>query len=231
MKIVHPKILPSTFEFLKQLKKNNNRDWFAENKARYTSELQAMTAFADALLLEMNKHDTIENESGKKVLFRIYRDTRFSKDKVPYKSHWAGNLRRATKKLRGSYYFHIEAGNSFVGGGFWGPEPHDLKRIRDEFDYDASGMHKILKSKSFKDTFGTLKGEQVQRAPKGFDPKHPEINLLRYKQFLLIRKFSDKEVTNANFLKEVNDTFKKMRPFLNYMSEVLTTDTNGISTI
>lgn len=229
--MAHPKILPSTFEFLKQLKKNNNREWFAKHKDRYMQELESIIAFSDALLIEMNKHDRIENESGKKVLFRIYRDTRFSKDKAPYKTHWSGNLRRATKKLRGSYYFHIESGNSFIGGGFWGPEPHDLKRIRDEFAMDASGFHKIIKSKPFKETFGTLKGEQVQRAPKGFSPDHPEINLLRYKQFLLIRKFSDKEVMQANFLKEVNDSFKKMRPFLNYMSDVLTTDMNGISTI
>lgn len=231
MKIKHPIIQPSTFEFLRQLKKNNNRDWFAKHKERYTRELDAMVSFADALLAEMNKHDNIENASGKKALFRIYRDTRFSKDKTPYKTHWAGNLKRATKKLRGSYYFHIEAGNSFIGGGFWGPEPADLKRIREEFAYDASGFHKIIKSKSFKETFGTLQGEQVQRAPKGFDPNHPEINLIRYKQFLLIRKFTDKEVMQAGFLMEVNDSFKKMRPFLNYMSEVLTTDTNGISTI
>jgi uncharacterized protein (TIGR02453 family) len=229
--MAHPKLLPTTFEFLKLLQKNNNREWFAKNKERYTQELHLIIEFADALLVEMNKHDHIENETGKKTLFRIYRDTRFSKDKKPYKNHWSGNLRRATKKLRGSYYFHIEPGKSFVGGGFWGPEPHDLKRIRDEFDHDASGFHKLLNSKSFKETFGTLKGEQVQRAPKGFDPNHPEIALLRYKQFLLIREFSDKEVLQTDFLKQVNDTFKKMRPFLNYMSDVLTTDTNGISIV
>lgn len=219
----------SSFDFLKQLKKNNNRDWFAIHKATYTKELEAIIRFSDALLLEMNKHDNIENESGKKCLFRIYRDTRFSKEKTPYKTHWSGNLKRATKKLRGSYYFHIEPGNSFIGGGFWGPEPQDLKRIRDEFAYDATDFHKILNSKQFKSTFGNLKGEQVQTTPKGFDPKHPEIKLLRYKQFILSRTFTDKEVMQANFVKEVNDTFKKMRPFLNYMSDVLTTDVNGLS--
>ena len=222
---------PASLEFLKQLKKNNNREWFAKHKSRYTEELETIIHFADALLLEMNKHDTIENETGKKSLFRIYRDTRFSKEKTPYKTHWSGNLKRATKQLRGSYYFHIEPGNSFVGGGFWGPEPHDLKRIRDEIAYDASPFRKILNSKTFKDTFGILKGEQVATTPKGFDPKHPDINLLRYKQFILSRTFTDKEVLQSNFVKEVNATFKKMRPFLNYMSEVLTTDVNGISIV
>lgn len=223
------RITPSTFEFLKQLKKNNNREWFAQHKGRYLEELEAVVRFADALLLEMKKHDHIENESGKKSLFRIYRDTRFSKEKTPYKTHWSGNLKRATKKLRGSYYFHIESGNSFVGGGFWGPEPHDLKRIRDEIAYDATEFKKIVGSKSFKNTFGTLKGEQLQTNPRGFDANHPEINLLRYKQFLLIRRFTDQEVMKPEFLKEVNDTFKKMRPFFDYMSDVLTTDSNGIS--
>jgi len=225
------KIPPSSFDFLKQLQKNNNREWFAKHKSRYEQELAQIICFADDLLERMNKHDQIENESGKKCLFRIYRDTRFSKDKTPYKNHWSGNLRRATKKLRGSYYFHIEPGKSFLGGGFWNPEPADLKRIRDEIAYDASEFHKVFSNKTFKSTFGKLSGEKVQTTPKGFDPSHPEIDLLRHKQFILIREFSDKEVMDAHFVKEVNETFKRMRPFLNLMSEVLTTDVNGISLI
>src|SRR4051812_23767378 len=102
------RIPTSSFEFLKQLKKNNNREWFGVHKDRYIKELEAVTLFADALLREMHKHDRIETETGKKSLYRIYRDTRFSKEKTPYKTHWSGNLKRATKKLRGSYYFHIE---------------------------------------------------------------------------------------------------------------------------
>lgn len=225
------KLNPGTFDFLKQLKKNNNRDWFASHKERYLSELSQIEIFADTLLREMNKHDVIETPSGKKSLFRIYRDTRFSKDKTPYKTHWSGSFKRATKKRRGGYYFHIEPGNSFVAGGFWGPEPKDLKRIREEIAYDASALRKILKSKSFIDTFGTLHGEQVQNAPKGFAVEHPAIDLIKYKQFILMKKFSDKEVLDNNFLKQINDTFKKMRPFLDYMTEVLTTDENGISIV
>jgi uncharacterized protein (TIGR02453 family) len=173
----------------------------------------------------------IETPSGKKSLFRIYRDTRFSKDKIPYKTNWAGGFQRATKKRRGGYYFHIEPGNSFVGGGFWGPEPKDLKRIRDEFSYDAAPLRKILKSKSFIDTFGTLEGEKVKTSPKGFSADNPAIDLIKYKQFLLIKRFTDKEVLSDDFLKQVNDTLKKMRPFLDYMSEVLTSDENGVSIV
>lgn len=221
------KIPASSFDFIKQLKKNNNRDWFADNKEKYVVELSHIEAFADALLAEMNKHDVLETPTGKKSLFRIYRDTRFSKDKTPYKTHWSVHLTRATKKRRGGYYFHIEPGNSFVAGGFWGPEPHDLKRIRDEIAYDAAPLRKLLKGKTFVDTFGSLQGEQLKTAPKGYENNHPDIDLIRYKQFILSRKFSDKEVVSDDFLKQVNDTFKKMRPFLDYMSEVLTTDMNG----
>ncbi|MDP1802731.1 MAG: DUF2461 domain-containing protein [Bacteroidota bacterium] len=222
-------IKPSNFEFLKLIKKNNDRDWFNAHKERYLTELKNIELFADALLIEMNKHDAIETVSGKKSLHRIYRDVRFSKDKTPYNSHWGGGFKRATKARRGSYYFHLEPGNSFVAGGFWGPEPADLKRIRDEFAYDAKSFRAILKDKNFVNTFGALKGEQIKTTPKGFDADDKAIDLLRYKQFLLIKKFTDKEVLSNDFVKTLSVTFKQMRPFLDYMSEVLTTDVNGIS--
>ncbi len=222
-------INPSSFEFLKILKKNNNRDWFALNKNKYISELEQITSFADALLIEMNKIDVIETPSGKKSLHRIYKDTRFSKEKIPYKTNWSGSFTRATKQRRGGYYFHLEPGNTFIAGGFWEPEPKDLKRIRDEFAYDAEPLRKILKSKTFKDTFATLIGDQIKTCPKGYDSKHPNIDLLRYKQFILMKKFTDKEAMADSFVKEVASTFYKMKPFLNYMTEILTTDVNGIS--
>jgi uncharacterized protein (TIGR02453 family) len=226
-----PVIPPTAFDFLKKLARNNNRDWFNKNKDRYLLELDQLINFADALLGEMNKHDKIENESGKKVLFRIYRDVRFSKDKKPYKNHFSGVLKRATKARRGSYYFHIEPGNCFAAGGFWGPEPADLKRIRDEFSHDPEPFRKILKSKNFVKYFGKLEGEQIKTTPKGFSADDPAIDLIRFKQFELIRYFKDSEVLKPGFLKELNETFRQMRPFLDYMSEVLTTDVNGESVL
>ena len=225
------KIQPSNLEFLKLIKKNNNRDWFNANKDRYLKEHENIVAFADALLFEMNKHDVIENPSGKKSLHRIYRDTRFSKEKTPYKTNWSGGFQRATKSRRGGYYFHIEAGNTFVAGGFWGPDPKDLKRIRDEFAYDAAALRKILKSKRFVDVFGTLKGEQIKTSPKGYDASNPNIDLLRYKQYIVVKKFTDKEVLSDDFVKKMNEAFKSMRPFFDYMTDVLTTDVNGISVV
>jgi uncharacterized protein (TIGR02453 family) len=221
-------IHPSSFDFLSALKQNNNRDWFNDHKAQYQEELEHMEGFADALLTQLNSHDLIETPSGRKSLFRIYRDTRFSNDKTPYKTYWSGSFKRATKQRRGGYYFQIEQGNSFVGGGFWGPEAHDLKRIRDDIAFDAAPLRKILKSKSFTSLFGSLEGEQLKKVPRGYAADHEAGDLLKYKQFLLIRRFTDKEVVNGQFLKEASLTFKGMRPFFDYMSEVLSTDVNGL---
>lgn len=218
----------SSIDFLNLLKKHNDRDWFNAHKNKYIEEQSHIEQFADALLMELNSHDVIETLSGKKSLHRIYRDVRFSKEKTPYNTHWSGSFRRAGKQRRGGYYFHIESGNSFIAGGFWSPSPEDLKRIRDDFAFDATPLRKILKSKSFVSTFGNLQGEQLKTTPKGFDSDNAAIDLLRYKQFLVARKFTDQQVLDKSFLKEANQTFKNMRPFFDYMSEVLTTDINGI---
>lgn len=220
-------ISKTNFDFLKQLKKNNDRNWFADHKGEYIKQHENMISFADDLLLEMNKHDNIETPTGKKSLFRIYRDVRFSKDKSPYKTNWAGGFKRATKQLRGGYYFHIQPENSMIGGGFWAPSKEDLLRIREDIATDASELRKIINSKSFKDTFGTLDGEQLKTCPKGFDKENPNVDLLRYKQFIISKKFTDKEVLSPDFVKQVNTVFKKMRPFFDYMSDSVTTDANG----
>jgi len=224
-------ISKANYNFLKQLKENNNRDWFNANKDEYLKQHQNTIEFADALLLEMNKHDNIETATGKKSLYRIYRDVRFSKDKSPYKSNWAGAFKRATKQLRGGYYFHIQPGNSMVGGGFWGPNKDDLLRIREDIASDASELRKVINSKSFKKTFGTLQGNQLKTSPKGFNKEHPDVDLLRYKQFIIAKKFTDKEVLSPDFYKMVSNTFKEMRPFFDYMSESVTTDINGESIV
>ncbi|MCB0410019.1 MAG: DUF2461 domain-containing protein, partial [Flavobacteriales bacterium] len=187
-------ITKQNFEFLKALEKNNNRDWFNENKATYEKCHNEVIAFADALLVEMKKHDNIETASGKRSLMRIYRDVRFSKDKSPYKTNWGGSFTRATKLLRGGYYYHIQPGNCFLGGGFWGPNVDDLLRIRKDIDANPNELRKIINSKSFKETFGELQGDQLKTAPKGFDKDHEAIDLLRYKQFLIGKSFTDKEV-------------------------------------
>jgi uncharacterized protein (TIGR02453 family) len=218
----------SSLYFLRQLKENNNRDWFNAHKDLFLNEQSHIEHFADALLNEMNVHDLIETPSGKKSLHRIYRDTRFSKEKIPYKNNWSGRFTRATKQLRGGYYFHIEPGNSFLAGGFFAPNAEDIKRIREDISFDPAPLRAILNSTSFIKTFGTLQGEKLKTTPKGFVAEDDAIELLRYKQFLLIRHFTDRDVTSEDFLKEANQTFKNMRPFFDYMSMVLTTDGDGL---
>ena len=217
----------ANFDFLKQLQKNNNRDWFNARKKEYLQHKETIEAFADDLIAQLNTHDIIETTSGKKSLHRIYRDTRFSTDKTPYSPRWGGHLTRATPQRRGGYYFHIEPGNTFFVGGFRSPNAHDLKRIREDISYDPEPLRKILADKTFIKTFGTLRGEQLQKAPKGFDVTHPAIDLLRYKQFLLVKHFTDDEVLSPNFLANADEVYKNMRPFFDYMSEVLTTNANG----
>jgi len=219
--------LSLTLDFLKKLSKNNHKEWFTKNKEQYQKAFNESIAFADALLAEMNKHDTIETPSGKKSLYRIYNDVRFSKDKSPYKNNLSGGLRRATKYLRGGYYYHIEPNNSFVAGGFWAPNAEDLLHIRNHISADPKTLKGILNQASFKKTFGTLLGEQVKTAPRGFDISDPAIELIRHKQFIVKHTFTNEEVLAPNFHVLVSNTFKKMRPYLDYMSEVLTTDLNG----
>lgn len=213
----------SLFAFLKELKENNNRTWFNEKKAHYQEQLKCFKGFAEALKQKMDEHDEIE---ALKV-FRIYRDVRFSKDKSPYKTNFSGSLKRATALRRGGFYFHVEPGNSMLAGGFWGPNSKDLKRIRQEIAADDQPLRKILDSGSIKKHFGQLKGDTVKTAPKGYKKDHSAIDLLRYKQFLLIREFSDDEVLDSSFLEAAAATFSAMLPFHNYMSEVLTTNENG----
>ncbi len=219
----------STLTFLKDLSKNNNREWFNTNKDRYLASYENINSFADVLLLEMRKHDHIDTVSGKKSLMRIYRDTRFSNDKTPYKTYFGGGFRRATKKLRGGYYFQIGPGKSLAAGGFFNPNPDDLFSIRTDMTYNFDEWQKLLKNKTLRKSFTELKGDKIITSPKGFTKENPAIELIRYKQFYFEKEFSDKEVLDKYFIKELNQTFKNLRPYFDYMSEVLTTDANGIS--
>ncbi|CAD5252665.1 MULTISPECIES: DUF2461 domain-containing protein [unclassified Imperialibacter] len=221
-------IQPSAFQFLTDLAANNNRDWFARHKDRYQASLDNMVGFADALLAEMNKHDLIETPSGKKALFRIYNDVRFSKDKSPYNARFAMSFRRANKEKRGGYYLNLKPGNCFLACGFFNPNPEDLRRIRFDIDDNYEDWQKILRSKAIKSTYGDMQGNTVATAPRGYTVDHPGIDLLRHKSFVFRHTFTDDEVLTSGFHKSVSQTFKTIRPWLDYMSEVLTTDRNGV---
>ncbi len=213
----------STLGFLSDLKKNNNRDWFEKRKEdRYKPAHLNMVAFMESLMEEMRKVDNIEKASGKKALFRIYRDLRFSKDKSPYKPFFGGRMKRATQWLRGGYYIHIEPGNCFIAGGFFSPNSEDLKRIRTEIAFDAKPLREIIEDEDFEKVWGSFEGDAVKTAPRGFDVEHPDIDLIRLKQFHLSHQFSDKEALDEDFIFEIVKSFLVIRPYLNYMSELLT---------
>lgn len=217
------KLEKSTLEFLKQLRENNNKPWFNDHKDRYVVAKENFKNFVLSLQQELEKTDSIE---GHKI-FRIYRDVRFSKDKTPYKSSMSVGFTRATNRLRGGYYFHFEPGSIFVGGGFWAPNKDDLKRIRDEFAVDHKTIEKITSDSIFKKHFGALKGDGVKTAPRGYDKDHEAIELIRMKQFIVSEQFTEKEALEKDFYLKVNASFVAMRPFFDYMSDVLTTNMNG----
>lgn len=218
-------IQKSNLEILLQLEANNNREWFAEHKKAFQKEENQVKVFFKEVFEELNKIDNLE----KIQFYRIYKDVRFSKDKTPYNKHLSASYVRTKPQLRGGYYLRIENNASFVGGGFWEPNVADLLRIRKELELDASELRAIIAQKEFKNYFGTLQGEELKTAPRDFDKNHPNIDLIRKKQFLVGRNFTNSEVLSPQFKEEVIATFKAMRPFFNYMSDILGTDLNGIS--
>ncbi|REC77200.1 TIGR02453 family protein [Chryseobacterium elymi] len=215
--------MKKTFEFLKHLEKNNNREWFTQHKAEYDSVVKANKVFFNQIYTELQGYDNLKRIH----IFRIYRDVRFSKDPTPYKTNFGIGYSRSKPMLRGGYYIHLEPNNSFVGGGFWGPEAKDLLLIRKEFENSTIEIEKITSDETFIQYFGEIKGDAVKTAPRGFDKNHPAIDLIRKKQLVVMRKFTDKEVLSGSFQKEAVLTLLAMRPFFDYMSEVLTTDLNG----
>lgn len=216
------------FTFFKKLEKNNNREWFTENKAEFKNLEVEVKGFYNSVFESLQKHDDVD----KIKIFRIYRDVRFSKDKTPYKTHFGGSFGRAKPRLRGGYYVHLSPNNeSFIATGFWEPNKDDLLRIRKELELDADEFRKVIGAKKFKNVWGDLVGDEVKTAPKGFNKEHKNIDLIRKKQFIFTKKFTDKEVTSPDFLKEIDNAFKTIRPYFDYMSDVLTTDLNGVSLI
>lgn len=217
----------ATFQFLQDLAENNNRDWFAENKKRFLAAQQNATSFFAEIHGNLQKHDQIETSK----MMRIYRDVRFSNDKTPYKPHFANSFSRLGKELRGGYFIRIKPGASLVAGGFWEPNKEDLQRIRLEIAQDATEIKGILNDPIYKQYFGgTFESfEELKTAPRGFDKGHPELDLLRKKGFIAQRNFTDAEVLSENFITEVDNTFKALRPFFDLFSDILTTNLNGES--
>ena len=218
-------ISKEAFGFLKDLANNNTKDWFNANKSTFKKHEADVKSFYENLKERLNDHDEIE----KMKMFRIYRDVRFSKDKTPYKAHFAGSFSRLGARLRGGYYLHLKPGGTFIATGFWDPNKEDLIRIRKEFEMDATDFRKIIEDKNFKAIWGELQGDGVKTAPKGFDKEHQNIDLIKRKQFIFVRNFSDKEALSKDFIDDVDKSFQAIRPYFDLMSDILTTNLNGES--
>ena len=215
------------FKFLNDINSNNNRKWFNENKQMYKRSLEQIQNFTINLVELMNSNDKIENYK----IFRIYRDVRFSKNKTPYKNNFGISLVREKPKLRGGYYFHIEPSNSFSAVGFWQPEKDDLFRIRKEIDLDGKEFSDVISSKLITKKWGNLIGDSLKSSPRGFSKDHDYISLLRRKSFLFKKNYTDEEIISKHFIHKLYQDFLVTRIFLDYMSNILTSDLNGICII
>ena len=221
--------MKKVFQFLEALEANNNREWFNENKSTFKEAEEVFKNLVSEIQEGLSQIDNIATDATR--VYRIYRDVRFSGDKTPYHLHRSVSFKRAIKHLRGGYYLKVKRGESAIVGGFFGPNSSDMLHIRKQIQQDPSELKDILSSKEVKEYFGGLEGEKVKSAPRGFSKDDPAIELLKYKQLLLKKSFSDEEVNAPGFAKEVVDGFAKMRPFFNYMSDILTTDLNGESIV
>ena len=219
------KINPEVFAFYTELTQNNTREWFDPQKPRFKSLETEIKQFAEELKNALNQTDEIERAK----LFRIYRDVRFSKDKAPFKTHFGISFHRKKPQLRGGYYLHIAPGDSFIATGFWDPNKDDLLRIRKELEMDAQELRNLMANPKLKSYWGELQGDEVKSAPKGFSKEHADIDLIKKKQYLFIKKFTDSEVLAADFQKHLIEHFNAIRPFFDYMSSVLSTNLNGES--
>ena len=186
-------IEPATFKFLQDLKRNNNREWFAKNKNRYETARENVADFVEELINEIGQFDEeILKTDAKKSLFRIYRDTRFSLDKTPYKTNFGASL--GFKRASGSagYYLHIEPGKSFIAGGVYHPNSSDLKKIRKEISANGDEFLAILSQNEFRNNFRGLSVEnKLQRVPAGFEKEDPMVEFIKLKSFNVSHPVSD----------------------------------------
>ena len=213
------------YPFLKELKQNNNRDWFKARKEKFDELRFSVQDFAGDIFGAL----VDDNNLGGHKVFRIYKDVRFSKDKTPYKTHFGIGFHRIKPQFRGGYYLHLEPGNSFLATGFGQPNKEDLFRLRKEIEFDHNVFSKMVTQSNLIKLWGNLKGEQLKTCPKGFDKEHEAIKYLRYKQFLFHKEISDDAPFKSDFKDFMIAQFNAVRPFLDYAGDVLTTDLNGES--
>jgi uncharacterized protein (TIGR02453 family) len=220
-----PHFTPRLFKFLRDLERHNERAWFQANKGRYIAEVQQpMLRFIADFAVPLRKLAPAFEADPRPVggsMFRIYRDTRFARDKSPYKTHAAAHFRhrQTSADVHGpGFYFHLEPGGCFIGGGLWLPEAPLLKKVRDAIAADVGGWRKLRRG------VGAIEGEALTRPPQGYDPEHPFIDDLKRKSFFASVAFGDGEVTGAGFLDRCAEACRSVRPLMKFLTEAADLD-------
>ncbi|MFT3743721.1 MAG: DUF2461 domain-containing protein [Pyrinomonadaceae bacterium] len=214
----------ATLKFLKDLKANNDREWFQANKKLFDAAQDNVTAFAGYLIGEIGKFDeAVSGLDPKASVFRIYRDVRFSKDKSPYKTNLGAYISPGGRKsMQPGYYFHVEPGRSFVAGGKHIPDGPELLKLRTAIANNTDEFLKIVEKKSFLDAFGKVRGESLKSAPKGFDPEHKAIEYLKLKEYMAFTEFPDEKfLTSPEFPKHLVKLTKEMYPLVAFLRKAL----------
>jgi len=215
--------LRPVLDFLSDLKEHNNKTWFEEHRAAYDTARMHFENFVDQLIGEYGKTEDLGGITAKDCIMRIYRDTRFSKDKSPYKTNMGATIAPGGKKSASlGYHLHMQPHDeTLIAGGLYMPTPAQLASFRAAIDRDAAPFKTIIGDKEFKKYFGTLEGERVKTVPQGYTRDHPEIELLRFKQVVVVHRLSDEMVLSPTFRTHVIKTFTAMKPFLDYLNAIL----------
>jgi uncharacterized protein (TIGR02453 family) len=209
-----------TLAFLTELVENNNREWFAQHKDRYETAKDDVLAFIAELIPVLSAVDPETQSEPKKCLMRIYRDIRFSKNKSPYKNNFGISF--SIKGSKGpEYYLHLQPGKSFFAGGYWMPEAADLKNIREEIDYNTSEFLEILDAKSFNSLYTLSREDSLKKAPKGYDPAHPQIELLKLKSYIASFPISDEELFKPSIVNHLKKAFEGVYPFVQFLKRAV----------
>ncbi len=211
-------------KFLKDIAKNNNREWFEKNKPKYLEAKLNFEDFLEAAHKEILKFDeSLGGLNPRKMGFRIYRDVRFSKDKRPYKVNMgAGFSPNGKMEQEPGYYLHLEPNKSFVAGGIYMPNPENLAKIRQEIDYNPEKLLKIFKDKKFKKYFSGLDDfDKLKTAPKGYPKDHEHIKLLQHKSLIVSHPFTDIQVKDRKFVKNVAEVCKAIKILNDYLNEAI----------
>ena len=219
-------IQASTLKFLKDLKKNNSKEWFEKNRKQYESAKQNFNELTQEIILSFGKIDsTIAHLEPKKCVFRINRDVRFSKDKSPYKTNMGLFLSKSGKNAtHAGYYFHLEPGECFIGGGLYMPMPDILAKVRQEIDYNWREFNKIITNKKFISNFKELdksKEFTLTRPPKGYDVNNPAIEFIKMKTWIAGKKINDEELLDKKIVKNMVGSFEALKPTIDFFNRAI----------